>query len=129
MKIHHIAFWVDDIEQMRRFYLDYFDVTCGEKYVNPQKEFTSYFLTFKEGGACIELMHKPAITECGKERGFMKGLAHYAISLGSAEAVNKLTERLREDGYVIAGEPRTTGDGYYESAVLDPEGNYLELLG
>ncbi len=27
----------------------------------------------------------------------------------------------------IFSEPRTTGDGYYESVVLDPEGNYLEI--
>lgn len=27
----------------------------------------------------------------------------------------------------LFGEPRTTGDGYYESVVLDPEGNYLEI--
>ena len=34
----------------------------------------------------------------------------------------------RNDGYVIASEPRITGDGYYESAILDPEGNIVELL-
>ena len=27
----------------------------------------------------------------------------------------------------IEGEPRTTGDGYYESVVLDPEGNRIEI--
>ncbi|MEM1258249.1 MAG: VOC family protein, partial [Bacteroidota bacterium] len=33
----------------------------------------------------------------------------------------------RKDGYTVLGEPRTTGDGYYESVVLDPEGNRLEI--
>jgi hypothetical protein len=42
--------------------------------------------------------------------------------------VDNLTERFRRDGCTIASEPRTTGDGYYESAVSDPEGNYIELL-
>ncbi len=37
MKIDHIAIWTDDIETMRDFYLTYFDVTCGNKYVNPIK--------------------------------------------------------------------------------------------
>ena len=46
MKIDHIAIWTDDIETMRDFYLTYFDVTCGNKYVNPIKNFTSYFLSF-----------------------------------------------------------------------------------
>ena len=55
------------------------------------------------------------------------GLAHFTISVGGKEQVNALTERLRKDKYTIFGEPRTTGDGYYESVVLDPEGNILEI--
>ncbi len=38
-----------------------------------------------------------------------------------------LTEILGSNGYIIFSELKTTGDGYYESVVLDPEGNYLEL--
>jgi lactoylglutathione lyase len=55
------------------------------------------------------------------------GLAHFAFSTGSREAVNELTAHLRADGYTIVGEPRTTGDGYYESIVLDPEKNFVEI--
>jgi len=55
------------------------------------------------------------------------GLIHFAVSVGSEGAVNTLTEQLRKDGITIVGEPRTTGDGYYESAVLDPEGNRIEI--
>lgn len=36
-------------------------------------------------------------------------------------------ERLRTDGYHVIGEPRTTGDGYYESVVLDADGNRVEI--
>lgn len=128
MKIDHIAVWVDDIETMRQFYLTYFDTVCGEKYVNPTKQYTSYFITFNEGGARIELMHRPDISETVGKRGFAEGMAHLAITVGAEEKVNELTERLRGDGYAIVSEPRTTGDGYYESAVSDPEGNYIELL-
>ena len=49
------------------------------------------------------------------------GIIHFAISLGSKEKVDELTQQLEADGYVIAGFPRLTGDGYYESVVLDPE--------
>jgi len=42
-------------------------------------------------------------------------------------AVNALTNQLREDGYAILGEPRTTGDGYYESVIQDPDGNRIEI--
>lgn len=128
MKVEHIAVWVDDIELMKEFYLKYFNVSCNNKYVNPTKNYTSYFLTFNEGGARIELMNRPDITENDKLRYMLKGLAHICISIGGKEVVNDLTERFRRDGYTIASEPRTSGDGYYESAVLDPEGNYIELL-
>lgn len=128
MRIEHIAIWIDDIEQIRKFYLTYFDVSCGEKYVNSVKKYTSYFLTFNESGARIELMHRPDIANNTSSRNSQKGLAHIAISLGGKEAVDTLTERFRNDGFTVASEPRTTGDGYYESAVLDPEGNYIELL-
>ena len=55
------------------------------------------------------------------------GLTHLAFSVGSERAVNMLTERLRADGLTVVGEARRTGDGYYESVVLDPEGNQLEV--
>jgi lactoylglutathione lyase len=57
----------------------------------------------------------------------ISGWAHIAFSVGSEQAVDSLTERLRSDGYTIAGETRTTGDGYYESVILDPEGNQIEI--
>jgi lactoylglutathione lyase len=55
------------------------------------------------------------------------GLIHFAISTGEKKEVDRLTERLRADGYEIVGNPRTTGDGYYESVILDPEGNRIEI--
>ena len=50
-----------------------------------------------------------------------------SISVGSKEMVDELTGKIRQDGNTVTGEPRTTGDGYYESVVLDPEGNYVEI--
>lgn len=55
------------------------------------------------------------------------GFTHLAISLGSKKAVDQLTAQFENDGYHVLGQPRTTGDGYYESVVCDPEGNRLEL--
>lgn len=127
MKIEHLAIWVDDIELLRTFYMKYFNMSCGDKYVNPRRNYTSYFLSFGEDKTRIELMHIPDMV-APVSRGNLKGLAHFAISAGGKEAVDALTERLREDGYTIAGEPRTSGDGYYESVVLDPEGNYVEIV-
>jgi len=128
MKIEHLAIWVEDIEMMRQFYLTYFNTVSGEKYFNPQKQFTSYFLSFNEGGCRIELMNRPDISNALTERGILMGITHFAITIGDKDDVNQLTERLRKDGYIIKGEPRTSGDGYYESVILDPEGNIVELI-
>jgi len=127
MQIEHLALWVRDLEGMRDFYLKYFDTTSGEKYVNPAKQFTAYFILFGEDKTRLELMTCPDIASVNGKRGFNMGLAHFTISVGGKGRVNALTERLRQDNYTIFGEPRTTGDGYYESVVLDPEGNILEI--
>lgn len=127
MKIEHLAIWVDDLEIMRQFYLKYFNVSSGVKYTNEKKGFTAYFLMFGDDKTRLELMHRNDIIDEPKKRGFMKGIAHFAISVGGKEAVDELTKRLRADHYIIESEPRTTGDGYYESVVLDPEGNYVEI--
>lgn len=69
---------------------------------------------------CKDKISTPALKDC-------LGLAHFSFSVGSKEAVLELTEQLRKDGFVIESEPRTTGDGYFESAILDPEGNIVEI--
>ena len=127
MKIEHLAIWCRDIEKLKSFYIRYFQATAGEKYFNPIKRFQSYFLTF-ENGCRLELMQMPGIPEnVNDPRLQYTGIIHFAISVGSKEAVNHLTEALRKDNIEIVGEPRTTGDGYYESVVFDPEGNRIEI--
>lgn len=74
----------------------------------------------------LEVMVMPGKKEPENRYDF-KGVAHFAISLGSKESVRDLTERLRAEGYTVLSEPRTTGDGDFESAIADPEGNYVEL--
>lgn len=125
MNIEHIAIWVNDLEVMRNFYETYFQAACGPKYHNPEKQFTSYFLSFPDG-ARLELMQKPGVHAIENNQEFI-GYAHIAISLGSKNLVDKLTLQLLNDGYTAAGKPRTTGDGYYESVICDPEGNRIEL--
>jgi len=126
MNIAHIAIWTKDLEAMTEFYTRSFGGESNEKYTNPQKQFESYFISF-EGGAKLELMHKQSVCKPldTEER---LGITHLAFNLGSKEAVISLTEMLRADGFKVVGEPRTTGDGYFESVVLDIEGNRIELL-
>ncbi len=55
------------------------------------------------------------------------GLIHIAVAVGSIEKVNSITDELMKSGYTVVSEPRYTGDGYYESCILDPDGNRLEI--
>ncbi|AYB30131.1 VOC family protein [Chryseolinea soli] len=125
MKIDHIALYTTDIEKLKVFYEHYFKAKAGEKYTNAKKHFQSYFLSFSEGSR-IEIMQKMGIPPHALEEETL-GLTHLAIAVGDKATVDTLTEQLREDGYRIVGEPRITGDGYYESVVLDPDGNRIEI--
>ena len=127
MKIEHLAIWSRDIEKLKAFYENYFHARPNEKYTNQKKSFQSYFLSFGSGPR-LELMQMPGIPESRNNvHDQFTGLIHFAISVGSKEKVDTITEELRRDGYDVVGEPRATGDGYYESVVLDPEGNRLEI--
>jgi lactoylglutathione lyase len=126
MKIEHVSVWVRDLECMKDFYLKYFIARCGEKYTNKKKKYSSYYIVFQDVPR-LELMCREDILEKPDYKSEYYGWAHIAISLGSREKVLELTERFRREGYDIVGEPRVTGDGYFESVILDPEGNRIEL--
>ena len=126
MYIEHVAIWCQDLERMRDFYQHYFAGQANTKYTNV-RGFSSYFLEF-DTGCRLELMQWQEVTELKNEpqRQFI-GLGHLSFALGSCEAVDVLTQRLVTDGYTLLSGPRTTGDGYYESCLLDPELNRIEL--
>ena len=127
MYIEHLAIWCKDLEALKDFYVKYFDAIPNKQYHNPKNQFSSYFLSFEKGPR-LELMQMPDVPHNLND--VMKqftGLIHFAVSVGSEENVDTITEQFRKDGIRIVGEPRRTGDGYYESAVLDPEGNRIEI--
>ena len=125
MKIEHIAMYVNDLDAARNFFVKYFDAKSNTGYHNPKTDFRSYFLSF-DGGARLEIMNKPQMSDSAKDIS-RTGYIHIAFSLGSAEKVDQLTERLRSDGFEVISGPRTTGDGYYESCIIGIEGNQIEL--
>ncbi len=127
MHIEHIAIWTSNLGKMKDFYVKYFNGVANSLYHNPKKEFSSYFISF-ESGARLELMHRPQINvKNGLKQNEHLGITHLAISLGTKIKVDELTHLLNKDGYIVVDGPRTTGDGYYESVVLDPENNMHEL--
>lgn len=127
MHIEHLAMWVKDIELMKDFYCRYFNAISNHKYINSTKQFQSYFLSFN-GGPRLELMQMPSVPS-SKDNVYdqFTGFIHFAISLGSKERVDEMTEQFRKDGFEVVDGPRITGDGYYESVILDPEKNRIEL--
>ncbi|WP_303973245.1 VOC family protein [Streptococcus merionis] len=125
MKIEHAALYVRDLEATKVFFETYFGAQAGDKYHNQETSFQSYFLTF-DSGARLEIMTREDLVDLPKELTRV-GFAHLAFSLGSRDAVDKLTDRLLADGYHHISGPRVTGDGYYESCILDAEGNQIEL--
>ncbi len=126
MKIDHIAIWTNNLERLRDFYVKYFNARSNEKYVNSKRSFESYFLSL-DSGSRIELMYLPSLLETEKSGPLLIGYAHIAIGVGSKENVDEITLRMQSDGHALVSGPRYTGDGYYESVMLDPDGNQLEI--
>lgn len=129
MKIEHAALWTEDLERARAFYEAYFGADAGARYENPRHGFASYFLRFPGGQARLELMQRPGLAPRPPlaDGAQALGWAHLAFEVGTPDDVDALTRRLAGDGFRVLDGPRRTGDGYYESVVLDPEGNRIEI--
>lgn len=125
LHVDHIAIWTSDIERSKLFYQRYFGAQAGDLYRSQRRSMQSYFLTF-QAGARLEIMTLPDLG--GRQGEECVGLSHFALRVGSRKAVDQFVETLRCDHVAIAGEPRVTGDGYYEAVILDPDGNSIELV-
>ncbi len=126
IKIEHIAIWVKDLEKMKAFYIRWFAFQSNDKYVNPKKGFSTYFLSSGDGNCRLELMTLDTDLQIPQAKDSY-GWAHIAFSLGSKEQVDIVTEKMVSEGIKCVGQARWTGDGYYESVIEDLEGNKVEL--
>lgn len=126
MNLEHVALYVDDLEATKVFYIRHFGATANNKYHNPRSGLQTYFLTF-DGGARLEIMQRPGMSPRASGEHPL-GYTHISFKLGSVEKVDQLTRELQEGGCPLLNGPRTTGDGYYESVLSDPEGNLIELV-
>ena len=126
MRIDHAALFCRDLEQMRQFFIDYFDARSNEQYHNPRTGLHTYILSFTEGSTRLELMQRPDVLDADPSQPTI-GYVHLSFAVGSRKGVDLLTRRLAADGYTVTSGPRTSGDGYYESCVLGPEGIQIEV--
>jgi lactoylglutathione lyase len=126
MRVEHVALWTPDIERLRDFYAQWFGAVANARYESTRvRGFASYFLTFPHGGSRLEVMQLPGLSPAAPVPAM--GYAHLAISVGSREQVDALVASARAAGVVIRSEARTTGDGYYEAVIDDPDGNFIEI--
>jgi lactoylglutathione lyase len=123
LRIEHVALWTEDLDGLRAFYEGRLGGRAGPRY--ERAGFASYFLEF-EDGARLELMQMPEIARRDRSRQDA-GWIHVAFAVGSRVEVDRLTAELAAAGVPVVDGPRETGDGYYESVVLDPDGNRIEL--
>ena len=126
MRIDHFALYVNDLEATKDFFVNFFGATSNEIYHNPKTGLKTYFLSF-EGNSRLEIMTRPNLTDSEKDL-YQNGYIHLAFSVRSKEKVDKLTNTLKEKGYKVISGPRVTGDGYYESSILGPENNQIEII-
>jgi len=128
MTLEHVAIWTNDIEKLKEYYIKYFGATSNDKYINGEKGFQSYFLSF-ESGARLELMSMPRIPANKNDTISLQhqGIIHLAFGVSTIDEVDQKAKQLRNDGYQILSGPRRTGDGYYEFETLDPDNNRLEV--
>ncbi len=126
--IEHVAIWSRDIDTLADFYVRYFGGTTGARYVSQKAQVTlrTVFVSFG-GGARLELMCVDNLTDGGDAYPTV-GMTHIAFAVGGNAAVDALAKRLSADGHDVISAPRTTGDGYYEACVLDPDGNRVEIV-
>jgi lactoylglutathione lyase len=124
-QLEHIALATNDVERLRDFYLRLRGVAlppCGD----PDVDRRSFVLDFC--GVRVELCER---RERGKGRAGKRcstALVHLGFALGSADAVDELSEVLAAAGYRVLEPPHRTGRlGRYESVVLDPDGNPVKL--
>lgn len=135
--VRHIGIFVDNLEQMKSFYMNCFDLK-EKAHVNEGGNYLETFLGVKgialenyklqdPNGLIVELLktdeeygehHFPQVCH--------KGCLHLAMTV---QNVNEIYSRLKTHGGDPIAEPIVSPDGNAKVCFgRDPEGNYLELV-
>lgn len=122
MKMHHIAFWTKNVELLVEFYKTHFD---GEVlFCHESGDFRCVFIKICSS-ITIEIMTRSSLQGSMKEERI--GYSHFSIEVDSKDEVNRLTDYFIENKLPMAKVKEQYDDGFYESAVLDPDGNIIEI--
>lgn len=128
MTIDHVAIWTSQLERLKDYYVKYFNGRSNEKYLNKERHFESYFISF-ESGSRLELMQMPGIPQNLNDtvEKQYQGIIHLSFGVENMNMVNEKLTELSKDGFKIIRGPRKTGDGYWEFETLDPDNNRIEV--
>jgi len=127
MKLVHIAIWTNQLEVLKDFYERFFAGKAGELYEDITENIICCYVYFPEGSK-LELLQAPHIRERAyKKTDRTKGFTHLAFDAGSKEKVDAITVEIEKAGYEIEKPARMITEWFYESAVLDPDGNIIEI--
>lgn len=122
MKLHHIAFWSKDIEALIEFYRTYFggEVLFRHESGDFQCVFVKIF-----SGLTLEIMTRSKLCDAVAED--RVGYSHFSIEVDSKDEVDRLTDYFIAHKIPMKKVKEQYDDGFYESAVLDPDGNIIEI--
>ncbi len=105
MKIVNVGINVRDLDGTMDFLEKYFDAKKLWEY--GREGFKEYYIAIGDGPA-IELMTSSDLTDIQKTK-FNTGFIHICIEMDDREALDKVIEKVHEDGYEVFYEPATVG--------------------
>jgi lactoylglutathione lyase len=123
-RIERLALQTGQPERLRDFYADRLGALVSPLYQDPHSGRRAIFLDFC--GVGLELIEPPADLDSAPHRNGA-GWVQIAFALGSADAVDRLTAGLAAAGHPIVEPPHRSWEGSYQSVLLDPDGNRIEL--
>ena len=126
MRIATISMNVTDLNKVKDFYAKYFGAKVDDKYENFRTGYTYCFLSF-DNGARLLLVSGSNIVDRKREDN-VAGFSRISIAVDGADKVQELATQIARDGFQIVSGFRMNGYGEYESRVLDPEGNEVEIV-
>jgi lactoylglutathione lyase len=128
MTLEHVAILTNRLEILKDYYIRHFGGTPNQKYSNPTTGLETYFITFDNSGAKVEIMSLPELAGNKNDASMpYQGIAHLAFGVDTMTEVDEKAKQLEAAGFPILRGPRRTGDSFYEFETLDPDGNRIEV--
>jgi lactoylglutathione lyase len=118
-RVDRVGLSTPDPEALGAFYAEHLGALASPVCIDPETGQSLRVLDFC--GVGVELIQAPAD---GRAAGPQAGIG---FALGSADAVDRLTDRLGATGHPVVEPPHRSWEGSYRSVVLDPDGNRIEL--